>query len=75
MCVVNATPRLLSPDKDPVPVAHEAGWAPGSVWRGAENFAHTGIHSPDRPARGESLYGLSYPSRSVVFVPDCILKR
>ena len=28
---------------------------------GAENLAHTGIRFPDRPARSESLYRLSYP--------------
>jgi hypothetical protein len=28
---------------------------------GAENFAHTGIRSPDRPAHSESLYRLRYP--------------
>jgi hypothetical protein len=39
----------------------EAGWAPGPVWAGAENLASTGIRSPDRPARSESLYRLSYP--------------
>ena len=27
---------------------------------GAENLAPTGIRSPDRPARSESLYRLSY---------------
>jgi len=31
------------------------------LWTGAENLAPTGIRSPDRPARTESLYGLSYP--------------
>ena len=28
---------------------------------GCENLAPTGIRSPDRPARSESLYRLSYP--------------
>jgi hypothetical protein len=38
-CVVNATPRPLSPlEKKPVPIAQEAGFAAGSVWTGAENF-------------------------------------
>jgi hypothetical protein len=36
--------------------------APGSVWKGAENLVPTGIRSPDRPARSESLYLLSYPA-------------
>ena len=36
-------------------------WAPVSVWTGAGNLASTGILSPDRPARSESLNRLSYP--------------
>jgi hypothetical protein len=53
----------LPPEKDPVPIVQEAGWAPGPVWTGAENLASTGIRSPDSPARSESLYRLSYPGR------------
>ena len=49
------------PPKDPVPIVQEGGWAPGPVWKGSENLASTGIRSPDRPARSESLYRLSYP--------------
>ena len=56
-------PGHFTPRKDPVPTVQEAGWAPGPVWTGAENLAPTGIRSPDRPARGESLYRLSYPGR------------
>ena len=37
--------------------------APGPVWTGAENLAPTGIRSPDRQARNESLYRLSYPAQ------------
>ena len=51
---------LFTPWKDPVPIAQEAGWAPGLVWTGAENLAPTAIRSPDRPARSQSLYGLRY---------------
>ena len=59
--MVNATLRPLYPrERDPVPTAQEAGWAPESVWTGAENLAFTGIRSPDHPARIESLYRLSY---------------
>jgi hypothetical protein len=51
-----------TPWKDPVPIVQEVGGGgPGPVWTGAENFAPTGIRSPDRPARSESLYRLSYP--------------
>jgi hypothetical protein len=35
----------FTPGKDPVPIVQEAGWAPGPVWKGAENLAHTGIQS------------------------------
>ena len=60
---VGSTPRpgRFTPSKDPVPIVQEAGWTPGPVWTGAENLAPTGIRSPDRPARSESLYRLSYP--------------
>ena len=54
-------PGRFTPGKDPVPIVQEAGWAPGLVWRGAENPAPTGIRSLDRPARSESLYRPSYP--------------
>jgi hypothetical protein len=58
---VSVMPRpLFTPGKDPVPIVQEAGWAPGPVWTGAENFAPIGIWSPDRPAHSQSLYRLSY---------------
>ena len=55
----------LYPRKDPVPIVQEAEWAPGAVWTSAENLVPTGIRSPDRPARSESLYRLSYPGPPV----------
>jgi len=62
---VRVTPRpLFTSGKDPVPIVQEAGWDPGPVWTGAKNLAPTGIPSPDRPARSQSLYRLSYPARS-----------
>jgi hypothetical protein len=61
---VGVTPRpFFTPGKEPVPIVQEAGWAPGSVWTGAENLAPTGIRSPDRPARSQSLYRLCYPAQ------------
>ena len=54
-------PGRFTPGKDPVPTVQKAGWAIGPVWTGAENLAPTGIRSPDRPARSESQYRLSYP--------------
>ena len=57
-------PRLgrVTHRKDPVPTVQEAGWAPWSVWTGAENLATTGIRSPDRPARSESYTGYAIPT-------------
>ena len=46
-------PGQFTPGKDPVPIVQEAEWAPGPAWTGAENFAPTGIRSPDRPARSQ----------------------
>ena len=51
----------FTPWKDPVPIVQETGWASGPVWAVAENLAPTGIRSPDRPARSESLCWPSYP--------------
>ena len=60
---VSVMPRpLFTPGKDPVPILQEAGWARGAVWTGSENIAPTGIRSPDRPVRSQSLYRLSYPA-------------
>ena len=58
------TPCRFTPRNDPVPIVQEAGWAPGSVWTGAENLFPTGFRSPDRPARSKLLYQLSCPGPS-----------
>ena len=58
--MVSTTPGRCTPGKDPVSNVQEAGWASGTIWTGAENLAPTGIRSPDRLARSESLYRLSY---------------
>ena len=72
---VSITPRLLfTPGKYPVPIVQEAGWAPGPVWTGAENLAPTGIRSPDRPARSQSLYRLSYPAHYVLYRQHILLR-
>jgi len=54
-------PAALYPGKDPALIVQEAGWAPGPVWTGAENLASTGIRSPDRPSRSQSLDRLPVP--------------
>jgi hypothetical protein len=52
--VVNDTSRPFYPqEREPVPTLYDGRCAQGPVWTGAENFAHTGIQSPDRPARSE----------------------
>jgi hypothetical protein len=50
--------------KDPVPIVQEAGWAPGPASTCAKNLFPTGIRSPDRPVRNQSLYRLSYPAHA-----------
>jgi len=51
----------LPPGKHPLSIVQEAGWTPGPVWTGGENLITTWVRSPDRPARSEELYRLSYP--------------
>ena len=58
-------PAALNPGKDPVYIVQDAGWAPGPVWTGAENLVPTGIRTPNRPARNQSLYRLRYPAHTV----------
>ena len=60
--MVSVTPRPLYPRERPG--THwilETGWAPGPVCKDEENLASTGIRSPDRLGRSESLRVLSYP--------------
>jgi hypothetical protein len=40
-------------------------WPPGPFWTGAEDLAPTGIRSPDRPARSESLYQIRSPGPKI----------
>jgi hypothetical protein len=61
-------PGHFTPGKDTVPIVQEAGWAPGPVWTCAKNLGPaTGIRSPDRPARSQSLYRLSYPAHMLIY--------
>ena len=60
--MVSNTPRLhFTPGKDPIPILQEAGWVPGPVWTGGKSRPHRDS-IPDRPARSQSLYRLSYPA-------------
>jgi len=66
--VVSSTPRPhLTPGKDPVPILQEAGWALGPVWTGGKSRPHRDS-IPDRPARSQSLYRMSYPARYIVYI-------
>ena len=59
--VVSSTPRPhFNPGRDSVPILQEAMWAPGPVWTGGKSRPHRDS-IPDRPARSQSLYQLSYP--------------
>jgi len=61
---VSSTPRPhFTPGKDPVPILQKAGWAPGPAWKGG-NLVSTGDSIPDRPARSQLLYRLSYPAHT-----------
>ena len=51
--------RTLPPGKTRYPLYSRLGGPQGRSGR-AENLAPTGIRSPDRPARSQSLYRLSY---------------
>ena len=60
--VVSSTPRQhFTSGKEPVPIVQEPGWAPGPVWTGEKSRPHRDS-IPDRPARSQSLYQLSYPA-------------
>ena len=64
--MVSATHRSLYPwERHQVTIVQEASWALGTVWTGPENLVSSGIWSPDRSGRMESLYRLSYPGRPV----------
>ena len=66
--VVNSTPRPhFTPGKDPVHIVHEAGWASGTVWTGWK-YRHHRESIPDRPARSQSLYRLSYRAHIYIYI-------
>jgi len=58
-------PAALYPEKHPVLIVQEAGWASGLVWTDAENLTPIGTRSPDRPTRSQSLYRLSHPAHLI----------
>ena len=63
--MVNATPRPLYPRERPGTHCI-GGWVgPRAGLDGCGKSPPTGIRSPDRPARSESLYRLRYPSPEI----------
>ena len=66
--MVSSTPRPhFTPWKDPVPILQEAGWASGPVWTGGKSRPYRDS-TPDRPARSQSLYRLSYPAHIIYII-------
>jgi len=69
----------LEGGKDLVPILQEAGWVLGPVWTGEKSRPHRDS-IPDRSARSQSLYRLSYPTHSwfrtllIKFDPECEIK-
>jgi len=62
--VASSTPwPHFTPGKEPVPILQEARWVPGPVWKGGKSRPHRDS-IPDRPARSQSLYQLSYPAHT-----------
>jgi len=60
-----------TPGKDPIPIVQETGWAPEPVWTGGKSRPYRDP-IPDRPARSQSLYLLSYPAHGYrkVHIPN-----
>ena len=55
-------PSCFTPENDLIPLYRRMGRP--QVWADTENLAPTRIRSPDRPARSDSLYRLSYPGHT-----------
>jgi len=61
------SPDASNPGKDAVPIVQKAEWAPGPVWMGGKSRSHWDS-IPDRLARSQSLYRLSYPAHIKTFI-------
>jgi hypothetical protein len=64
--------RTLPPEKTQYPLYRRLSGPQGRSGQ-AENLAPTGIQSPDRPARSQSLYRLSYPAHALSYRPNKII--
>jgi len=56
---VGGLPNAPAASTPVVPIVQEAGWAPGLVWTDEKSRPHQDL-IPNRPARSQSLYWLSY---------------
>ena len=69
--MVISTPRShFTPGKDSVLILQEAGWSAGLVWTGGKSRPHWDS-IPDRPARSQSVYRLSYRAHRDYLSTDC----
>ena len=60
--------RTLPPRRTRCPLYRRlGGWAPGPVWTGEESRPHRDS-IPDRPARSQSLYRLSYRAHVIITI-------
>ena len=62
-------PAAPTPEKDPVPIVQETGWATGPVWTGGKSLPRRDSIS-DLPVRSQSLYRLSYPAHKEIRMPE-----
>ena len=68
------TPRPhFIPGKDPLPILQEAGWAPGSVWKGGKSRPHRDSIL-DRPAHSSVAIPTELPGPQVRVLPFTIIK-
>jgi hypothetical protein len=64
--VVSSTSRPhFTPGKDPVPIAQEAGWASGPVWKGGKSRPHR-YSIPDRPSRSKVVIPTELPGSQLL---------
>jgi len=73
--VVSSTPRPhFTPGKDPVPIAQEAGWAPGPVRTDGKSRPHRDS-IPDRPAHSSVAIPTELPRPLYSYYTIDILKN
>jgi hypothetical protein len=66
--VVSSTPRPhFTPGKDPVSTVQQSVWAPAAVWKAGKSRRHR-YSIPDRPGRSQSIYRLTYPAHTNIYL-------